>query len=121
MKSVVAYALDMASDRQQNRNMADVSDPHAALREKVLQTVLEGTGETDPSLRRAVAERVGVPADLAALVDKIHDHAYKVTDADIAGVQPKYSDDQLFEIVVSTALAASRRRLMAGLEALEDA
>jgi alkylhydroperoxidase family enzyme len=101
--------------------MPATSDPYAPLREKVLQRVLEGTGESDPSLRQAVAERTGVPADLRALVEKIHDHAYKVTDEDIARLQPTYSDDQLFEIIVSASLGASRRRLMAGLKALGDA
>ena len=68
-----------------------------------------------------MAEGSGVPADLKALVDKIHNHAYKVTDDDIARLQPKYGDDQMFEIVVSSALGASRRRLLAALEALDDA
>jgi hypothetical protein len=44
-----------------------------------------------------------------------------VTDEDIARAQAKYGDDQMFEIVVSAALGASRQRLMAGLEALEEA
>jgi hypothetical protein len=97
------------------------TDPHAALRDRVLQSVLRGVGESDSSIRSAAAEGSGVPADLKALVDKIHNHAYKVTDDDIARLQPKYGDDQMFEIVVSSALGASRRRLLAGLEALDDA
>ena len=98
-----------------------MTDPHASLRDRVLRGVLEGAGESDPALRRAAAEGRGVPADLQALVDKIHRHAYTVTDDDIAHLQAKYGDDQLFEIVVSAALGASRKRLLAGLEALEDA
>jgi len=43
-----------------------------------------------------------------------------VTDDDIAQLQPKYGDDQMFEIVVSAALGASRSRLLAGLEALAE-
>ena len=97
------------------------SDPHAPLRDRVLEHVLEGPGETDPALRRAAAEGKGLPADLQALIDKIHRHAYKVTDDDIARLQAKYGDDRLFEIVVSSALGASRQRLMAGLRALEEA
>jgi alkylhydroperoxidase family enzyme len=101
--------------------MSAIGDPYAPLREKVLQRALEGMGESDPSLRRAVAERTGVPADLQVLVEKIHDHAYKVTDEDIARLRSTYSDDQLFEIVVSAALGASQQRLVAGLKALADA
>ena len=97
-----------------------ITDPHARLRDRVLQSVLQGAGETDPAIRRAAAEGSGVPADLQALVDKIHHHAYKVTDDDVARVRAKYGDDQTFEIIVSAALGASRQRLLAGLEALDD-
>ena len=97
------------------------TDPHAALRDRVLQLVLDGRGDTDPALRRAAAAGRGVPAELQSLVEKIHAHAYKVTDEDIARLQTTYSEDQLFEIVVSAALGASRRRLDAGLQALRDA
>jgi len=96
-------------------------DPHAALRDQVLGRVLDGPGESDLALRRAAAAGKGLPPDLQPLIDKIHAHAYKVTDEDLARLQPKYGDDQLFEIVVSAALGASRKRLFAGLDALEQA
>lgn len=63
----------------------------------------------------------GVPADLKALIDKIHKHAYTVTDDDVARPQRVYGDDQMFEIIVSAALGASRERLLVGLAALNDA
>jgi hypothetical protein len=100
--------------------MAAFSDPHAALRDSVLRHVLDGRGETDPSLRHAVADGEGVPAELAPLVEKIHAHAYTVTDGDIARLQSMYTEDQLFELIVSASLGASRRRLDAGLQALRD-
>ena len=62
-----------------------------------------------------------MPDDLRELVEKVHRHAYKVTDEEIAALQAKYADDQLFEIIVSAALGASRQRLSAGLRALEEA
>ena len=96
-------------------------EPHAVLRDRVLDSVLRGPGETHPSLRLAVAERNNVPDELKDVVDKIHRHAYKVTDEDISRLQTKYTDDELFEIVVSAALGASHERLTAGLEALEEA
>ena len=98
-----------------------IEDPHASLRDGVLKTVLEGPGESSPAIRQAVADGRGVPDDLQELVDKIHRHAYKVTDEDIALAQAKYGDDQMFEIVVSAALGASRQRLLAGLAALNEA
>jgi hypothetical protein len=97
-------------------------DPHAQLRDEVFRQVTDGPGESDPAIRRAAAgNSADVPSDLQSLVGKVHAHAYKVTDEDIARLQPKYGDDRLFEIIVSAALGASRQRLMAGLEALEEA
>ena len=98
-----------------------MTDPHASLRDRVLSSVLTGPGVSDAALRRTAAEGTGVPADLEPLIDKIHRHAYKVTDEDVARLQAKYGDDQMFEIVVSAALGASRKRLLAGLKALEEA
>lgn len=96
-------------------------DPHAKLRDEVLHQVLDGPGESDPGVRRAAAANSGVPSDLQTLVGKIHRHAYKVTDDDVASLQASYGDDKMFEIIVSAALGASRQRLVAGLAALEDA
>jgi hypothetical protein len=96
-------------------------DPHAKLRDEVLRRVLEGDADAEPALRRAAAEGAGLPADLQPLVDKIHRHAYKVTDDDVARLQAVYGDDRMFEIVVSAAVGASRARLLAGLRALEEA
>jgi hypothetical protein len=98
-----------------------IDDPHAALRDHVLRSVLDGSGESDAAIRKAAATGKGVPGDLQPLVDKIHRHAYKVTDEDIAQVQAKYGDDRMFEIIVSAALGASWQRLQAGLKALDKA
>jgi alkylhydroperoxidase family enzyme len=96
-------------------------DPYAALREQVLDTVLRGPGHSDPAVRQAAAAGHGVPADLQSLVDKIHAHAYRVTDEDVARAQATYGDDQMFEFIVSAAVGASRQRLIAGLAALDEA
>jgi hypothetical protein len=97
------------------------TDPHADIRDRAFRSVFESPGQSDPELRRAAAEGTGVPADLQTLVDKIHRHAYKVTDEDLARLRTTYSDDEMFEIVVSAALGASRKRLFAGLAALDKA
>ena len=96
-------------------------DPHAELRDIAIERVLHGPGESDPALRSAAAEGSGLPDDLQPLVTKIQQHAYKVTDADVAALQARYGDDRAFEIIVSAALGASRKRLLAGLDALEEA
>ena len=98
-----------------------ITDPHAHLRDRVLESVLRGPGESDPAIRNAAAEGTGLPDDLQPLIDKVHAHAYKVTDEDIALLQATHGDDRMFEVIVSAALGASRMRLLAGLRALEEA
>ena len=98
-----------------------MTDPHASVRDRVLESVLLGPGESDSAIRQAAAEGGGVPSDLQPLIDKIHRHAYKVTDEDMANAQARYGDDKMFEIVVSASLGASRKRLLAGLKALDEA
>lgn len=98
-----------------------ISDPHATLRDRVLESVLQGPGESRPAIRSAAAEGKGLPTDLQPLVEKIHAHAYQITGADVARAQATYGDDQMFEIIVSAALGASRKRLAAGLAALDEA
>ena len=98
-----------------------MDDPHASLFDALFRQVLDGPGESTPEARRAAARNLDVPPDLQPLVAKIHKHAYKVTDQDVAGLQATHGDDRMFEIIVSAALGASRKRLMAGLAALEDA
>ncbi len=96
-------------------------DPHAILRKNVIKTVLDGAGVAAPSQRRVAFEGKGAAAELQSLIDKVDAHAYKVTDDDLRRLQQTYSDDELFEIIVSAALGASERRLLAGLEALDQA
>jgi hypothetical protein len=98
-----------------------IRDPHEPLRRKALDIVLTAAGESQPSVRRAAFEGRDVPADLQSLIDKVRAHAHKITDDDLERVQRAYGDDALFEIIVATALGASERRLLAGLEALNDA
>jgi len=98
-----------------------MDDPNANLFDELFRRVLDQPADTEPELRRAAARNLDVPPDLQPLVDKIHKRAYCVTDDDVARLQAMYGDDRMFEIVVSASLGASRKRLMAGLAALEDA
>jgi alkylhydroperoxidase family enzyme len=82
--------------------------------------VVDGPGTTDAALRRQVAAGQP-PVELAALVQKIFDHAYRVTDDDVNALRAHYSEEQLFELMVAAAVGASERRLQAALAALESA
>ena len=84
------------------------------------RAVLDGEGTTDPTLRRQVAAG-DPPPDLATLVRKIRDRAYAVTDEDVKRLRSQYSEDQIFEIVLSATIGAAGLRLKAATDALEGA
>lgn len=61
-----------------------------------------------------------VPENLTALLDKIAERPWTVTDDDIASLKAAgYSEDQLYELVLAAATGAGIRRLDAGLRAME--
>jgi alkylhydroperoxidase family enzyme len=98
-----------------------MDDRFDASRRVLEESVLRGPGHTEASLRQRVAERRDVPEELRALVEKIERHAYRVTDEDVTALKSRYSDDELFEIVVAASLGSALDRLRAGLRALERA
>ena len=97
------------------------TDPHAASRDTLVNHILDADVDTPSALRRAASTNSDLPEDLAPLVDKIHRNAYKVIDEDIEAAKQHYSEDELFEVIVSAAVGASLERLNAGLRALEEA
>jgi alkylhydroperoxidase family enzyme len=95
-------------------------DRFAALRAALEDAVLRGPGQTDAALRQAAAEAGEVPEELRAVLDKVRRHAYKVTDEDLAALRARWSQDQIFELVVAAAVGDARRRLEALLAALSS-
>ena len=97
-----------------------MNDRFASLREATAGALLRGDASTPAPLRHSVA-RGAPPPDLATLVQKIREHAYRVADEDLDVLRGRYSEDQLFEIVVAAAFGAAEERLAAGLRALDEA
>ena len=101
---------------------------YEAFKQRLVDAVIETPGDTTPVLRRAALERAkrpggprhaDIPAPLAAYIDKVARHAYKVTDDDVAALRAAgYSEDQIFEATVGCALGACLHRLDAGLQAI---
>jgi len=97
----------------------------------VVRSALTSPGDLDPATRRAVLRRAmavsagapdvdPVPEPLAGVADQITRHAHKVVDADIESLgDAGYSEDAIFEALVTTAIGAGVARLMAGLSALD--
>jgi alkylhydroperoxidase family enzyme len=55
------------------------------------------------------------------VVEKIRSHAHTVTDQDLDALRSRYTEDQLFEIIVAAAFGAAQERLVVALRALEEA
>jgi len=95
--------------------------------EKAIASLLGAPGETDTSLRQAVFDRVRmgtgeVPENLTALVEKIADRPWRVSDDDITRLREAgYSEDHIYELVLAAAAGAGMRRFEAGLRAIEGA
>ena len=100
----------------------------------VVEAVLATPGDSDPALRRAVFERARAltagPAagagrlsePLGAFVHKVSTRAHEVTDADVESLLADgYSEDFVFEAIVSAALCAGMARLELGLVAVREA
>lgn len=84
------------------------------------RAVVDGPGAVEADVRRQVAAG-RPPSELAVLVQKIRDHAYKVTDADVDALRARYTEDQLFELIVAAAVGAAEDRLKDALAAVEGA
>jgi len=97
-----------------------MGDRFAALREATSAALLDGPGDLPADVRRAIAFGTP-PAALAPLVEKIRSDARSVIDEDIDALRDRYSEDQLFEIIVSASFGAAHARLTAARRALEEA
>ena len=70
-------------------------------------------------LRAAAQPERAAPEGMAEYLDKVRRHAPTVTDADVEALKAAgFSEDEIFEQTVATAVAAGLDRLDAGLATL---
>jgi hypothetical protein len=104
---------------------------YAQLVSQLLASVTGTPGRVPLATRQAILDRaaglvnaepvapVDLPADLARHVDAVIQHAYRVTDDDVARLSSAgHSDDAIFEATVSAAVGAGTSRLARALELL---
>jgi hypothetical protein len=98
-----------------SRSSSGVSstDPYDEAWERVAEAVLESDGVLPHYVRRAI-ERGEDPPELAALLDKVRRHAYRIVDADVDGLDV----DVVLEAVLAAALGEGERRRQAALRAI---
>jgi uncharacterized peroxidase-related enzyme len=99
---------------------------HRAMAETVRRRTLEGPGETDASLRHAMAVRAAGGSALEAPYDdlarQIGEAAYKVTDEHVANVVKRAGSERAaYELIVASALGAGLYRWRRGIKVLDEA
>lgn len=100
--------------------------------EKVLKTVLGPDGASKPGLRndlfRAAShaadkagEQVAPPPELQPFVEKLIHTPYKLLDRDIENLRSEgFSEDQIFELTLATALGSGVGRLALTRRLIEE-
>ena len=92
-----------------------------AFREATIRTVTEGPARSSADARRAAFANDGVTEPARALLGKVVEHAYKITDDDVQAAAKALGEDEVFELVVCAAIGTATRQLDAALAALAEA
>jgi hypothetical protein len=101
--------------------VADEDTKRAAHR-ALVDRVVNGEGRASQEQRARAFGNVDVPPALRPLIDKVATRPTQVTDEDFAAAKSSgFSEDQLFELVISAAVGRSARMYEAGLAALAEA
>jgi hypothetical protein len=100
--------------------MGAMEDRFSLFRSATAAALLQGSGATPNVLRQAIASG-SAPPELVSLVQKIRSRAYAVTDEDLDILRNRYTEEQLFEIIVAAAFGAANDQISAAHRALEDA
>lgn len=92
------------------------------LYQHLIDCILNGDGESNMKQRQAAFDQAGLPAPLDELVAKVAHNAYKLTDSDIAAAKATgSSENQLFELIICSAVGQASRQYQSGLLALAEA
>ena len=96
-------------------------DPYVEKMERLRHAVLSGPGSLPPHVRQAISEGAKLSGPLEVFVQKIVAEASTLTDDDIAELhRAHYTDDQIFEAIVSAAVGAGLFRLECVLNLLRS-
>ncbi|MGN6396171.1 MAG: hypothetical protein ACTHMI_11435 [Mucilaginibacter sp.] len=99
----------------------DTSD-YGALFQNLINRILKGDGYSTAGLRQAAFNNSDLPEPLHALIAKVANAAFKVTDGEVDAVkQSGVSEDEIFELIVCAAVGAASRQYENGLAALAEA
>jgi hypothetical protein len=104
--------------RCQTGHMVEIAQLHREL----VARVLGDKGTAASELRRAAFDNAGLSEPIRTLIEKTANHAYQVTDEDVAAVRVAgLTENQIFEIVVCAAVGQASRQYSSALAALASA
>jgi alkylhydroperoxidase/carboxymuconolactone decarboxylase family protein YurZ len=96
-------------------------DPYAKKMERLRHAVLSGPGSLPSHVRQAISAGASVSGALEVFVQKLTAEASTLTDDDVAELhRAGYTDDQIFEAIVSAAVGAGLFRLETVLNLLRS-
>ncbi|HEV2755342.1 MAG TPA: hypothetical protein VG318_06150 [Actinomycetota bacterium] len=88
----------------------------------LLDRVVDGPGKLFSVVRFAAATGSDVPSVAQAYTEKVRRHAYKVVDRDVEELKSAgWSEDEIFELTIATALGAGLSRLEHASRVLQEA
>jgi hypothetical protein len=92
------------------------------VRHRVIARAVHGQGVSTSSARRAAFDGEVVDPGVAALLEKVCERAWEITDEDVkAALDAGAREDEVFELVVCAALGQAQRQLDAARHALDRA
>ncbi|NKY48784.1 hypothetical protein [Nocardia vermiculata] len=88
----------------------------------LVDSVLRGKGAAATDLRARAFHNEKLPAPLFTVIDKVASRPTEISDQDFETAKSAgFSEDQLFELVISAAVGQSSRMYERGLAALAEA
>ena len=99
-----------------------MTDRHAKALVRLEERLRGGPGELAPAARAAAIEAGPLPDPLAQrYVETLRRHAYELTGRHLDELaRAGWTDGQVFELTIAAAFGAAKRRLDAGLAALDE-
>jgi hypothetical protein len=118
-KHVAKPLLMSVGPQRDDDSRATSLDPYAVKMTRLHRAVTSSPASLPPVVRQTITAGRNVSGPLGSYVRKVAEHAYKITDDDIASLHAaNYTDDEIFEATVSAALGAGLFRLDCVLRAL---
>jgi len=119
---IVLYMRADSRTREEPQSAVPDKDKKRAAHRALVDQVLTGEGRASAEQRARAFGNSDLPAPLDALIGKVVTRPAQVTNADFAAAKASgFTEDQLFELVISAAVGQSARLYEAGLAALAEA